>query len=98
MLIGFVALIITVLHGAHGEDTSSLHGTNGPTFLRIGMTGPTPYFFVKDDRIMGSDMQMVQLLSEKMGFSYNLTVVRTMEKLVRMVRWRMDDLLRNKIT
>ena len=85
MLIGFMFLIIVVNHGTRGEDTSSFHGTEGPVILRIGMLGTTPYFFVKDGRIMGSDMQMVQLLSKKMGFSYKLTVVRTFEKLVHLV-------------
>ena len=92
MLIGFMFLIIVVNHGTRGEDTSSLHGTEGPAFLRIGMLGTTPYFFVKDGRIMGSDMQMVQLLSKKMGFSYKLTVVRTFEKLVHLVGRRIDSL------
>ena len=61
------------------------------------MLGTTPYFFVKDNRIMGSDMLMVQLLSEKMGFSYELNVVRTFEKLVFMVSQMLLYTLTNNI-
>ena len=89
--IWFIVLIIHVLDIAEGQDKSSIRGKDGPNILKIGMIGTTPYFFVKDGRIMGSDLQLVQLFSKKMGFSYKLTVVPAFERLVFMVRWRKDD-------
>ena len=82
----FIWLIILITKDlGRVEGLAPDESSNRNRDLRIGMLGTTPYFFVKDNRIMGSDMLMVQLLSEKMGFSYELNVVRTFEKLVFMV-------------
>ena len=95
MLISYTFLLIITIthHGALGATTDVNHGKTGPifqpgetTFLRIGMLGTTPYFFVKDNKVMGSDMLMVELLSKKLGFSYKVTVVPFFEKMVQMVR------------
>ena len=97
----FIGLIILITKGlGRVEGLAPIapdESSNRNRDLKIGMLGTTPYFFVKDNRIMGSDMLMVQLLSEKMGFSYELNVVRTFEKLVFMVSQMLLYTLTNNI-
>ena len=53
--------------------------------LEIGVTGAKPFFFY-DGSIRGSDMLILQLLSKKLGFKYNLKIVNNYDILVKMVR------------
>ena len=46
-------------------------------FLKIGVLGFWPHFFVEDNAMKGSDILMIELLSEKLNFLYNLTYVDT---------------------
>ena len=40
--------------------------------LNIGGAGVIPWFYIEDGKLRGSDVLMVELLSEKLGFSYTL--------------------------
>ena len=40
--------------------------------LKIGGAGVKPWFYVEDGELRGSDPLMIDLLSEKLGFSYSL--------------------------
>ena len=51
-------------------------------FLNIAVFGEWPYFLVKGNETKGSDILMIELLSKKLGFSYNLTIVDTPEQVV----------------
>ena len=53
--------------------------------LKIAVTGIRPFFFY-DGSIRGSDILIIQLLSKKLGFKYNLTIVRNFDTVVKMVR------------
>ena len=53
--------------------------------LTIGVTGIKP-FFSYDGSIKGSDNMILQLLSKKLGFQYNLTIVNNFDIMVKMVR------------
>ena len=46
-------------------------------FLKIGVLGYWPHFFIEDNVMKGSDILMIELLSKKLNFLYNLTVVDT---------------------
>ena len=46
-------------------------------FLKIGVLGFWPHFFIEDNVMKGSDILMIELLSKKLNFLYNLTVVDT---------------------
>ena len=52
--------------------------------LEIGVYGAKPFFFY-DGSIRGSDIIILQLLSKKLGFTYNLKIV-DFENLVKLVR------------
>ena len=51
--------------------------------LEIGVYGAKPFFFY-DGSIRGSDIIILQLLSKKLGFTYNLKIV-DFENLVKLV-------------
>ena len=51
--------------------------------LEIGVYGAKPFFFY-DGSIRGSDVTILQLLSKKLGFTYNLKIV-DYENLVKLV-------------
>ena len=51
--------------------------------LEIGVYGPKPFFYY-DGSIRGSDILILQLLSKKLGFTYNLKIV-DFENLVKLV-------------
>ena len=53
--------------------------------LKIVVTGARPFFFY-DGSIRGSDILIIQLLSKKLGFKYNLTMVNNFDTVVKMVR------------
>ena len=40
--------------------------------LNIGLAGAVPWIYKENDEFKGSDMLMIKLLSEKLGFSYDL--------------------------
>ena len=52
--------------------------------LEIGVYGTKPFFFY-DGSIRGSDILILQLMSKKLGFNYNLKIV-DYENLVKLVR------------
>ena len=43
-----------------------------PNVLTIGVAGPRPYVYMEDGEFKGSDVEMIKILSKKIGFSYNL--------------------------
>ena len=45
--------------------------------LRIGIAGISPYVYIENGKFHGSDVQMIEILSEIIGFSYTLTQENT---------------------
>ena len=42
--------------------------------LKIGLAGINPFVYHENNEFHGSDIQMIKILSKKLGFSYNLTL------------------------
>ena len=59
-------------------------------FLKIGVLGYWPHFFIEDNVMKGSDILMIELLSKKLNFLYNLTVVDTYDNVVVEVNHNID--------
>ena len=54
--------------------------------LRIGIMGVVPNIYIdEDDVIRGSDITALRSLSEKMGFKYNISLVRSFDAVVNQV-------------
>ena len=54
--------------------------------LRIGIMGVVPNIYIdEEDVIRGSDITTLRSLSEKMGFEYNISVVRSFDAVVNQV-------------
>ena len=70
-------------NGIEKKDEDVHNKITGP--LKIGVTGAKP-FFSYDGSIKGSDIMILQLLSKKLDFEYNLTIVNTFDIMVKMVR------------
>ena len=45
--------------------------------LKIGIGGISPYVYIENEKFHGSDIQMIEILSEIIGFSYTLTQENT---------------------
>ena len=81
-----MATVLLVVNAKGANDNVLKKEDNkigGP--LEIGVTGAKPFFFY-DGSIRGSDMLILQLLSKKLGFKYNLKIVNNYDILVKMVR------------
>ena len=70
-------------NGIKKKDKDADNKITGP--LKIGVTGIKP-FFSYDGSIKGSDNMILKLLSNKLGFQYNLTIVNNFDIMVKMVR------------
>ena len=70
-------------NGIKKKDKDADNKITGP--LKIGVTGAKP-FFSYDGSIKGSDIMILQMLSKKLGFQYNLTIVNNFDIMVKMVR------------
>ena len=59
--------------------------------LNIAMGGGPPYFYIVDNERRGSDMQIVRLLSHKLGFRYNImnNPMMTGEQAIELVKYCM---------
>ena len=55
------------------------------TSLDIGVTGARPYFFFEDGVMKGSDIVLIELLCNKLGFKCNLILINSLTKAVQMV-------------
>ena len=81
-----MAIVLLVVNAKGGNDNvlkKEDTKIGGP--LEIGVTGAKPFFFYEGS-IRGSDMLIIQLLSKKLGFKYNLTIVNNFDVMVKMVR------------
>ena len=54
----------------HFRDVGSTNKAS--KVLNIGLAGAVPWIYIENDEFKGSDMLMIKLLSEKLGFSYDL--------------------------
>ena len=72
--------LLLVVNAKGGGNDNKITGP-----LEIGVTGAKPFFFY-DGSIRGSDILILQLLSKKLGFKYNLTIVNNFDTVVKMVR------------
>ena len=59
--------------------------------LNIAMGGGPPSFYIVNNKIRGSDMQIVRLLSKKLGFRYNImnNPMMTGEQAIELVKYCM---------
>ena len=55
-------------------------------FLRIGMVGVKPHLFLEGSKVRGTDMLLLQLLSKKLKFRYNISFGTSFGSIVQMVR------------
>ena len=78
-----IIIITTGLLVDNAKGGSNDNKITGP--LEIGVIGVKPFFFY-DGSIRGSDILILQLLSKKLGFKYNLTMVNSFDIVVKMVR------------
>ena len=67
------------------QNSSDPHHPVGE-FLRIGMVGVKPYLFLERSKVRGRDMLLLQLLSKKLKFRYNISLGRSFDSIVEMVR------------
>ena len=86
----FMTTLLIMVHAKGGNNTrikkNEKNMDNKFTRpLKIVVTGIRPFFFY-DGSIRGSDILIIQLLSKKLGFKYNLTIVRNFDTVVKMVR------------
>ena len=86
----FMTTLLIMVHAKGGNNTrikkNEKNMDNKFTRpLKIVVTGIRPFFFY-DGSIRGSDMLILQLLSKKLGFKYNLKIVNNYDILVKMVR------------
>ena len=54
-------------------------------FLKIGKVGYLPWHFVKNGITKGSDMKLIEIISAKLNFSYNVVIVNNFDEVVQMV-------------
>ena len=52
------------------------------------MGGGKPWFYVENGKLKGSDVMLVELLSKKLRFKYEMKVVGWHNLVVEMVSWR----------
>ena len=67
-------VLLTQLIGCSSGQEQSKYREHGkvPTSLDFGITSLPPHFFMKDGKIRGSDVLIVELLAKTMGFKINV--------------------------
>ena len=56
--------------------------------ITVAMGGGKPWFYVENGKLKGSDVMLVELLSKKLRFKYEMNVVGWHNLVVEMVSWR----------
>ena len=87
------------------SSASSIQNSSNPLhpvgeFLRIGMVGVKPYLFREGSKVRGRDMLLLQLLSKKLRFNYNITFgTSSFGSIVKMVRheWIQCEFVRRTV-
>ena len=65
----------------------------GKIFLNIGCAGVRPWVYPENNELKGSDLLLVKLLSEKLGFTYDVTLERNYDDLFKGVKQAPHSLL-----
>ena len=73
---------------SNSSSNQNLINTAHPVgeFLRVAIVGVKPYLFLDGRDVKGSDLLLIQLLSKKLNFNYNLSFVPDFDKIVLMVK------------